>query len=202
MRGLETMKRKGVPAKIAMLIVAIAVILALVTSSCGTPAPAPTPTPKPTPAPDTKQPVLEVSVSRLSIHCPTSVPPPMAYSYARMMFEFKIHNPSAVAVTLEKFEYAVYGDGHTVAGAERMVSGEYPDRAIAPYDTTNVDFPLPYISKEEGPALWAEMAKGNVIWTIKGVAHIRTPAESISVPFECIVRDYSLSIDDRCLEGN
>jgi hypothetical protein len=80
-------------------------------------------------------------VSRLSIHCPTAIPGQQAYQYARMMFEFKIHNPNNVAVILEKFEYAVYGDGHAVAGVETMVWGEHLDRTIAPFGTTNPKFP-------------------------------------------------------------
>ena len=188
------MKSKSVPSKIAMLTLAIAVILALV-SGCA----APEPTLTSTPAPDIKEPFLEVSVSGLSIHCPVGMPEPEAYKHARMRFEFTIRNPNNEPVILKKFEYAVYGDGHAVGGAERPVRGEYPDRAIAPYGTTNVDFPLPYTSKDEDPALWSEMVNGKVIWTIKGVAHIRTPTESSSVPFECIVEDYSLSIGERCL---
>lgn len=149
-------------------------------------------------APEIKKPFVEVSVSSLSIHCPTTMPPLRAYNYARMMFEFKIHNPNNVAVILEKFEYAVYGDGHAVAGVETMVRGEHLDRTIAPSGTTNVDFPLPYISKDEDPALWSEMVKGNVTWTIKGLAHMRAHTEKLSVPFECTVKDYSLQIDERC----
>jgi len=154
--------------------------------------------PKPTPALDTKKPFLEVNVSKLFILCPPAIPGPQAYKYARMMFDFKIHNPNDVAVRLEKFEYAVYGDGHAVAGAERMVRGEYPDKAIAPYGTINESFPLPYISKDEDPALWPEMVKGNVIWTIKGIARIRYSGNELDVPFECRVEDYSLQIDERC----
>lgn len=67
-----------------------------------------------------------------------------------------------------------------------------------PEGTTNVDFPLPYISKDEDPALWSEMVKGNVTWTIKGLAHMRAHTEKLSVPFECTVKDYSLQIDERC----
>jgi LEA14-like dessication related protein len=155
--------------------------------------------PKPTPTLDTKKPFPEVNVSKLSIHCPPGIPEPQAYKYARMRFDFKIHNPNDVAVILEKFEYAVYGDGHAVGGAERMVRGEYLDRSIAPHGTINIDFPLPYISKDEDPALWPEMVKGNVIWTIKGIAHIRYSGENeLDVPFECRVEDYSLQINERC----
>jgi len=179
------------------LAASLLVVLALLMAGCtGQPEGFPEP-----PAPEIKKPFVEVSVSRLSIHCPTAVPPPRAYKYARMMFEFKIHNPNNVAVILENFEYAVYGEGHAVAGVETMVRGEYLDRTIAPSGATNIDFPLPYISKDEDSALWSEMVKGNVTWRIKGVAHIRTPTESLSVPFECIVKDYSLSIDERCLKG-
>jgi len=183
-----------------MLTVATAVILAVVISSCIAPAPAPTPEPTltSTPVPDINEPSLEVSVSRLSIHCPVGMPEQLAYKYARMVFEFKIHNPNDEAVILEKFGYAVYGDGHAVGGAERPVRGEFPDRAIAPYGTNNVDFHLPYISKDEDHALWSEMAEGNVIWTIKGVAHIRYSGDEFDVPFECTVKDYSLQIDERC----
>jgi hypothetical protein len=194
------MKKKplslGTIALAFLIVVLLASSCQYITGEALTPVAEPEPTP--TPSLDTNKSFLEASVSRLSINCPASVPPPMAYSHARMMFEFKIHNPNDEPVILEKFEYAVYGDGHTVAGAERMVSGEYPGRAIEPHATANLDFPLPYISKDEDPALWSEMAEGKVIWAIKGVAHICFSGDELEEFFECTVEDYSLQIDERC----
>jgi len=141
-----------------------------------------------------EKPFVEVSVSSLSIHCPTSVPPPQAYKLARMIVEFKIHNPNNAPVILDALEYEIYGDGHAVAGAETMVRGEHLDRTITPSGTTNVELLLPYISKDEDAVIWSKMIKGNVTWRIKGVAHLHTN----SVPFECTVKDYSLQIDERC----
>ena len=185
--------------RVFSLVLIIALLASAATACSG---PAATPAPTPTRAPDTEGPFLEVSVSRLSIYCPAAVPEEQAYKYARMRFDFRVHNLTNEAVTLEEFEYAVSGDGRGADGAQKMVSGEHLDGAIAPYGTTDVDFPLPYISKDEDPALWSEMVEGNVIWTVEGAARIRTTSESLSVPFECVVESYSLSIDERCLEGN
>jgi len=172
------------------------VVLAFFVTGCTGPPEEPTETT----TPEIQNTILEVSVSSLHISCPAAVMPEMAYKTARMWFEFKIHNPEDVAVILERFEYTVYRDGYTAARTETMVWGESLDRTIEPSDETSLDFPLPYISKVDDPALWSEMVKGNVTWRIEGVAHIRTPTESLSVPFECIVTDYSVDMDPRCLE--
>jgi hypothetical protein len=150
----------------------------------------------------TKNTILEVTVSGLSIICPVAVPPQLQYKTARMYFKFKIHNPNVdAAVTLDKFEYGVYGDEYAVAGPETIVLGESFNLTIEPSGDAELSSPLPYISKDDFPALWSEMAKGNVTWRIEGTAYIKTSVESLSVPFQCTVKDYSINMDERCLEG-
>ncbi len=157
--------------------------------------------PAKTTTPENQNTLLDISVSSIHISCPASVMPDMAYKTARMWFDFEIHNPGETEVTLESFEYAVYGDEYTVTGADAIVRGEYPNRpAITPFGNTTLEFQLPYISRDENPALWAEMVKGNVTWRIEGVAHIRTSIASLDIPFECTVADYTVDMDERCLE--
>jgi hypothetical protein len=146
--------------------------------------------------------ILGVSVSNLSITCPPAVPPEMQYKTARMHFTFAVRNPDEnETVTLDKFEFVVYGDEYTVAGPDTMVRGESLNLTIEPAGDVELSFPLPYIVKDDYPALWSEMIKGKVTWRIEGTAYIRTPAESLSVPFQCIIGDYSLNMNEHCLEG-
>jgi hypothetical protein len=157
--------------------------------------------PEPT-ATEVQNTILGVSVSNLSITCPPAVPPEMQYKTARMHFTFAVRNPDEnETVILDKFEFAVYGDEYTVAGPETMVRGESLNMTIEPSGETELSFPLPYIVKDDYPVLWSEMVKGEVTWRIEGTAHIRTPNENLDVPFECIVKDYSINMDERCLEG-
>jgi hypothetical protein len=154
------------------------------------------------PITETHNTILEVSVSNLSISCPPAVPPNIQYKTARMNFQFLVHNQDDDrAVILDKFEYAVYGEDYTVAGPDTMVKGESLNLNIAPGGETELSFPLPYVFKDNFPALWAEMVEGNVTWRIEGTAYIYTPTENLSLPFECTVEEYSISMDERCLEG-
>lgn len=178
------------------LVTCLPAVLALFIAGCTGPAEE---SPEPT-KPEIQNTIIEVNVSTLSISCPAAVMPDMTYKTARMWFDFEIYNPDDVEVILESFEYAVYGNEHTVAESGTMVRGDNLDRTIAPFGVTPLDFPLPYISKDDDPALWSDMVEGNVTWRIDGVAHIRTPTESLSIPFECIVTDYYVDIDARCLE--
>jgi hypothetical protein len=144
---------------------------------------------------------LEVTVSSLSISCPASVAPALQYKTARMYFKFKIHNPNVdAAVTLDKFEYMVYGNEYTVAGPDAMVRGESLNLTIEPSGDAELSSPLPYISKDDYPALWSEMAKENVTWRIEGTAYISTSNGQMNVPFECFVKEYHIDIDENCLE--
>ena len=180
--------------RLTMLLAALALLL---TGCTGEPEESPEPT-----ITETQNTILEVSVSSLSINCPPAVPPDIQYKTARMYFEFMVRNlDDSTAVILNKFEYEVYGDGYTVAGPDTKVSGESPNWTIEPSSDTTISFPLPYIFKDDYPALWSEMVKGKVTWRIEGKAYIRTLNENLDVPFECIVKDYSINMNERCLEG-
>jgi hypothetical protein len=151
---------------------------------------------------ETQNTILEISVSHLSLSCPPAVPPDIQYKTARMKLRFLVHNQDDdTAVILDKFEYAVYGEDYTVTGTDTMVRGESLNLNIAPGGETELSFPLPYIFKDDNPALWSEMIKGNVTWRIEGTAYILTYTENLSVPFGCTVENYSIDMGERCLEG-
>lgn len=145
-----------------------------------------------------KSEVLEIRVANLSISCPTSVPPPKSSRTARMHIKLMITNPNDVEVTLDEYYYDVCGNGHSL-GRVKAECG-YEGWVIPSFGTMNTSSPLPYVCRDAvGEDMWFDVIKGKVTWKIKGVADIRFLNQSLNVPFECVIKKYSLRIHESCL---
>jgi len=98
---------------------------------------------------------------------------------AKLEVVLRIYNPNDVTATLDHIDYELYGNG------EFLGNGEFIRRVdIPPHSSRLVSsyFTLDYTGALK--AIWSALKKGDIMWKIKGVAHIDTPIGILNIPFE------------------
>lgn len=101
---------------------------------------------------------------------------------AKLEIVLRIYNLNDVTATLDRIDYELYGNG------EFLGNGEFMRRVdIPPHSSKLVSsyFTLDYTGALK--TVWSAIKKGDVVWKIKGVAHIDTPIGTLDIPFEKIL---------------
>ena len=101
---------------------------------------------------------------------------------AKLEVVLRVYNPNDVTATLDRIDYELYGNG------EFLGNGEFIRRVeIPPHSSKLVSsyFTLDYTGALK--TVWSAIKKGDVMWRIKGVAHIDTPIGTLDIPFEKVL---------------
>ncbi|MBO9541452.1 LEA type 2 family protein [bacterium] len=120
----------------------------------------------------------EFSFDRVELqHMDIPVITPNAKADLRVIL--KVKNPNAVTARLDRLDYEVFMEGHSV-GTGAMTE----DFSVEPGGTKELSLPVavPYANLPQ-PALQALLAR-RAQFRLKGISHVSTPLGRIDYPFE------------------